>query len=54
LLWSFCRANLEGSDEKPFRLTHAIPGAFKVLDYESKSSFDESGLSNSMISVAWE
>nr|GEY30453.1 hypothetical protein [Tanacetum cinerariifolium] len=25
LLWSFCHANLEGSDEKPFRLTNAIP-----------------------------
>ncbi|PWA66879.1 UBX domain-containing protein [Artemisia annua] len=54
LLWSFCCVNLEGSDEKPFRLTNAIPGAVKVLDYESKSTFDESGLSNSMISVAWE
>lgn len=54
LLWSFCRANLEGSDERAFRLTNAIPGAVKILNYESKSTFDESGLSNSMISVAWE
>ncbi|KAI3497964.1 hypothetical protein L2E82_13982 [Cichorium intybus] len=54
LLWSFCHANLEGSDEKPFRLTHAIPGAVKDLDYDSKSTFDESGIANSMISVTWE
>lgn len=54
LLWSFCHANLEGSDEKPFRLTHAIPGAVKDLDYESKSTFGDSGIANSMISVTWE
>ncbi|KAI7738571.1 hypothetical protein M8C21_008391 [Ambrosia artemisiifolia] len=54
LLWSFCDANLEGSDGKRFRLTHAIPGAVKALDYDSKSTFDQSGLANSMISVTWE
>lgn len=54
LLWSFCHENMEGCDEKRFRLTHAIPGAVKDLDYESKSTFDQSGLSNSMISVTWE
>ncbi|KAI3719907.1 hypothetical protein L6452_20813 [Arctium lappa] len=54
LLWSFCYGNLENGDEKRFRLSHAIPGAVKVLDYDSKSTFDESGLSNSMISVTWE
>ncbi|KAJ0669545.1 putative UBX domain-containing protein [Helianthus annuus] len=54
LLWSFCYANLEGSEGKRFRLTHAIPGAVKGLDYESKSTFDQSGLANSMISVTWE
>nr|XP_043626798.1 plant UBX domain-containing protein 7-like [Erigeron canadensis] len=54
LLWSFCYANLEGSDGKQFRLTNAIPGAVKDLDYDKKSTFDESGLANSMISVTWE
>ncbi|KAK1412083.1 hypothetical protein QVD17_33051 [Tagetes erecta] len=54
LLWSFCYANMEGSDGKRFRLTHAIPGAVKDLDYESESTFDQSGLSNSMISITWE
>ncbi|XP_023760569.1 plant UBX domain-containing protein 7 [Lactuca sativa] len=54
LLWSFCHGNLEGSDEKPFRLTHAIPGAVKDLDYNTKSTFGESGIANSMISVTWE
>ncbi|KAI3696145.1 hypothetical protein L1987_79155 [Smallanthus sonchifolius] len=52
LLWSFCAANC--GDEKPFRLTHAIPGAVKDLDYESKLKFDESGVANSIISVTWE
>ncbi|KAL4569756.1 hypothetical protein LXL04_025399 [Taraxacum kok-saghyz] len=52
LLWSFC--HLEGSDEKPFRLTHAIPGAVKDLDYDTKSTFGDSGIANSMISVTWE
>ncbi|KAD7116714.1 hypothetical protein R6Q59_006549 [Mikania micrantha] len=54
LLWSFCYANLEGSDGKRLRLTHAIPGAVKVLDYESESTFDQLGLANTMISVTWE
>ncbi|KAK9051179.1 hypothetical protein SSX86_027805 [Deinandra increscens subsp. villosa] len=54
LLWSFCHENLEGSDQKRFRLTHAIPGAVKDLDFEEKSTFDQSGLANSMISVTWE
>ncbi|XP_076937689.1 plant UBX domain-containing protein 7-like isoform X2 [Bidens hawaiensis] len=51
LLWSFCAVNC--GDEKPFRLTHAIPGAVKDLDYESKLTFEESGVANSMISVTW-
>ncbi|KAI7733807.1 hypothetical protein M8C21_006453 [Ambrosia artemisiifolia] len=51
LLWSFCAANC--GDEKPFRLTHAIPGAVKDLDYDSKITFEESGVANSMISVTW-
>lgn len=52
LLWSFCAANC--GDEKPFRLTHAIPGAVKDLDYNSSLTFDEAGVANSMISVTWE
>ncbi|KAD2393441.1 hypothetical protein R6Q59_012266 [Mikania micrantha] len=52
LLWAFCAANC--GDEKPFRLTHAIPGAVKDLVYDSKITFDESGVANSMISVTWE
>ncbi|KAF5777513.1 putative UBX domain-containing protein 2/7 [Helianthus annuus] len=51
LLWSFCAANC--GNEKPFRLTHAIPGAVKDLDYDSKLTFEESGVANSMISVTW-
>ncbi|KAJ4710245.1 UBX domain-containing protein [Melia azedarach] len=55
LLWSFCYSQLEEAAEtKPFRLTNAIPGASKSLDYDSKLTFEESGLANSMISVTWE
>ncbi|XP_023769672.1 plant UBX domain-containing protein 7 [Lactuca sativa] len=51
LLWSFCAANC--GDERGFRLTHAIPGAVKDMEYESMLSFEESGVANSMISVTW-
>ncbi|KAH9658738.1 Plant UBX domain-containing protein 7 [Citrus sinensis] len=54
LLWSYCYSQLEGSEMKPFRLTHAIPGATKSLDYDSKLTFEDSGLANAMISVTWE
>lgn len=53
LLWSFCYSQLEEAGAKPFRLTSAIPGATS-LDYGSKLTFGESGLANSMISVAWD
>ncbi|MCL7047106.1 hypothetical protein MKW94_026528 [Papaver nudicaule] len=53
LLWSFCSSMLE-AESRPFQLTQPIPGASKTLDYEAKLTFDESGLSNSMISVTWE
>ncbi|XP_012072428.1 plant UBX domain-containing protein 7 isoform X2 [Jatropha curcas] len=53
LLWSFCVSQLEEASRRPFRLTQAIPGA-KTLDYESKLTFGESGLANSMMLVAWE
>ncbi|KAI3899577.1 hypothetical protein MKW98_008365 [Papaver atlanticum] len=54
LLWSFCNSQLDGAESRPFHLTQAIPGASKTLDYESKQTFQESGLSNSMISVTWD
>lgn len=54
LLWSFCSTQFEEAETRPFRLTHAIPGASKVLDYDSELTFAESGLANSMISVTWE
>lgn len=54
LLWSFCSSQLEDGETKPFKLTHAIPGATKSLDYDTQISFEESGLANSMISVTWD
>nr|KJB30689.1 hypothetical protein B456_005G158000 [Gossypium raimondii] len=54
LLWSFCYSQLGEAESKPFRLTQPIPGASKSLDYDSKLTFEESGLANSMILVAWE
>ncbi|KAI4357299.1 hypothetical protein L6164_001258 [Bauhinia variegata] len=54
LLWSFCSAQLGEDETKPFGLTHAIPGASKTLDYENNSTFEESGLANSMISLTWD
>ncbi|KAL2906929.1 Plant UBX domain-containing protein 7 [Bienertia sinuspersici] len=54
LLWSFCSSQLGEAETRPFRLTHAIPGATKSLDYNNNLTFEESGLSNSMISVTWE
>ncbi|KAB1206367.1 UBX domain-containing protein 7 [Morella rubra] len=35
-------------------LDQAIPGASKTLDFDSESTFEESGLANSMISVPWD
>ncbi|KAG2707699.1 hypothetical protein I3760_05G159700 [Carya illinoinensis] len=54
LLWSFCYSQLEEADTRSFRLTQAIPGATKSLDYDSPTTFEESGLANSIISVTWE
>ncbi|KAE8705434.1 Plant UBX domain-containing protein 7 [Hibiscus syriacus] len=54
LLWSFCYSQLGEAESKPFRLTQPIPGASKSLDCDSKLTFGESGLANSMILVAWE
>ncbi|KAL8053154.1 hypothetical protein ABFX02_05G053000 [Erythranthe guttata] len=54
LLWSFCYSELKEIDSKPFRLTQAIPGASRSLDYDVTLTFEESGLANSMVSVTWE
>lgn len=53
-LWSFCCSKLEDGGTRPFHFTQAIPGASKVLNYESNLTFEEAGLSNSMISLAWD
>ncbi|KAJ4842098.1 hypothetical protein Tsubulata_007946 [Turnera subulata] len=53
LLWSFCYSLLEDASSRSFHLTQAIPGA-KSLDYCTKLTFEESGLANSIILVAWE
>ncbi|XP_026395933.1 plant UBX domain-containing protein 7-like [Papaver somniferum] len=54
LLWSFCSSQLDEAESRPFQLTQAIPGASKILDFESKQTFEESGLANSMIYFAWD
>ncbi|KAG2325897.1 hypothetical protein Bca52824_008625 [Brassica carinata] len=54
LLWSFCHSQIVESEKKAFKLVQAIPGASKTLDYGVNATFDQSGLANSMISVAWE
>ncbi|KAH9611376.1 hypothetical protein KSS87_021307 [Heliosperma pusillum] len=54
LLWSFCSTQLGDSETRPFRLTHSIPGASKSLDYHTDLTFEDSSLSNAMISVTWD
>ncbi|KAI3899583.1 hypothetical protein MKW98_008371 [Papaver atlanticum] len=54
LLWSFCKSHLDEAESRPFHLIQAIPGASETLNYESKKTFEESGLANSMISVTWD
>lgn len=55
LLWSLCSSQLEDArGDRPFHFTQAIPGASKTLEYESSITFDEAGLSNSMISMLWD
>nr|GME11653.1 plant UBX domain-containing protein 7-like [Ipomoea batatas]GME20901.1 plant UBX domain-containing protein 7-like [Ipomoea batatas] len=53
LLWSFCHLHV---GTKPFRLVPAgVPGAPRVvLENTTKMSFEESGISNSMIIVTWD
>lgn len=55
LLWPFCFSQLEEADQmRRFLLTQPAPGASKSLDYNSKMTFQESGLNNSVILVTWE
>ncbi|CAH8320371.1 unnamed protein product [Eruca vesicaria subsp. sativa] len=55
LLWSFCYSLIGESERKErcFKLIQAVPGEYKSLYYGSETSFDESGLANSLISVVW-
>ncbi|KAG6429395.1 hypothetical protein SASPL_107446 [Salvia splendens] len=53
LLWSFCSFELKEDGNRPFCLSQAIPGASRRLDFDVSSTFEESGLANSMISVTW-
>uniref|UniRef100_A0A1D1YZD4 UBX domain-containing protein 7 n=1 Tax=Anthurium amnicola TaxID=1678845 RepID=A0A1D1YZD4_9ARAE len=54
LLWSFCSSQLGEEEKRSFRFTQAIPGASMSVEYGSKLTFSDSGLSNSMISLTWE
>lgn len=54
LLWSYCCSQLEDGETRPFHFTQAIPGAPKSFDYSSDQTFEEAGLSNSMVSMAWD
>ncbi|KAF2589491.1 hypothetical protein F2Q70_00041695 [Brassica cretica] len=55
LLWSFSYSHLEESErKKPVRLTHAIPGESKTLEYESNLTLEQSDVASSMISATWE
>lgn len=55
LLWSFCYSLIGESErrERCFKLIQAVPGDYRCLYYGSETSFDESGLDNSLISVVW-
>ncbi|KAG5409802.1 hypothetical protein IGI04_006121 [Brassica rapa subsp. trilocularis] len=54
LLWSFCYSQIDQSERnKPFKLFQAIPGYYKNLSYGSYTSFEQSGLASSLVSVTW-
>ncbi|KAJ4897649.1 Plant UBX domain-containing protein 12 [Raphanus sativus] len=54
LLWSFCYSQIDQSERNmPFKLFQAVPGYYKTLYYGSYTSFEQSGLANSLISVTW-
>ncbi|XP_020093031.1 plant UBX domain-containing protein 7 [Ananas comosus] len=54
LLWSFCCSQVEDADKQLFHFTQAIPGASKSLEFDSSLTFGEAGLSNSIVSLAWD
>ncbi|KFK39659.1 hypothetical protein AALP_AA3G272700 [Arabis alpina] len=51
LLWSFCYSQID--QKKPFKLIQAFPGSYKTLHYGSNTTFEQSGLANSVVSVTW-
>lgn len=59
LLWSFCYSQIDDQSEnnnnkkKPFKLIQAFPGSYKTLHYGSNTTFEQSGLANSVVSVTW-
>ncbi|EOA29529.1 hypothetical protein CARUB_v10014834mg [Capsella rubella] len=53
LLWSFCYSQIDESERKLFKLIHAFPGECKTLHYGSNTTFEQSGLANSVVSVTW-
>ncbi|CAL9222041.1 unnamed protein product [Arabidopsis halleri] len=53
LLWSFCYSQIDESERKRFKLIQAFPGEYKNLYFGSNTTFEESGLANSLVSVTW-
>ncbi|CAA7012967.1 unnamed protein product [Microthlaspi erraticum] len=55
LLWSFCYSQIDQSEwsRKPFKLIQAFPGEYKTLHYGSNTTFEQSGLANSVVSMTW-
>eukprot|EP00252_Welwitschia_mirabilis_P024059 TRINITY_DN699_c0_g1_i1.p1 TRINITY_DN699_c0_g1~~TRINITY_DN699_c0_g1_i1.p1 ORF type:complete len:448 (-),score=105.14 TRINITY_DN699_c0_g1_i1:369-1712(-) len=54
LLWSFCCSEIkEAAEGREFKLVHSIPGALKTLDFDCNINIADSGLCNSVISMAW-
>lgn len=53
LLWSFCYSEIDESERKLFKLIQAVPGQYKTLHYGSNTTFEQSGLANSLVSVTW-
>ncbi|KAL5721629.1 hypothetical protein ACHQM5_005249 [Ranunculus cassubicifolius] len=55
LLWSFCSSELDEAKVRPLLIkTQAIVGVSNSLEYESKLTFEESGIANAMVSAHWE
>ncbi|XP_010488436.1 PREDICTED: plant UBX domain-containing protein 12-like isoform X2 [Camelina sativa] len=53
LLWSYCNSQIDESERKLFKLIQAFPGDYKTLHYGSNTTFEQSGLANSVVSVSW-